>query len=149
MFDGRGCSGQHAVSSAGPRDGLVRGARPRQRQTKCSRRPIAKRWQYQRARLAGVPSFFSHRAIAVCTRAKPSAIAASGEMMSRAAGNHSWSVVDVALGRRDKRAMETSGEPALVTLSLCRGLADLLLVRPLEQPVADVPELQVELVVRS
>src|SRR5467141_393309 len=32
-------------------------------------------------------------------------------------------------------------------LSLRRGLADLLLVGPLEQAVADVPELQIELVV--
>src|SRR6476660_1537835 len=89
---------------------------------------------YRRACLAGMPSFFSsivYRARRLRYRARQHCVVASRR-------RDGWCVFDVAIRRRDEWTMRASAR---------RGLADFLVAGPLEQPVADVPELQVELVV--
>src|SRR6266508_2051315 len=82
------------------------------------------------------PLFFS-TAAAFCPPQDAFAIAAAGFVLSQSFGKSAWTAVDVALRRRDRRTTSTPRA----------GFPVLLLVRPLEKPVADVPELQVELVV--
>src|SRR5258706_13230582 len=74
----------------------------------------------------------------VCPRRAPGAIAAARFFLSRSPSEMRWRSIDVAKRRRDRRT---------TTRSALGGLADLLLVGPLEKAVPDVPELQVELVV--
>src|SRR5438477_4124220 len=134
MFDSTGSRGQHRVISTSPRDRFEGRTGPRQRQTECSRRPIAKRWQYRRARSSGRALFFftarSQCAPGLSCALSPQPASSCREARARGGGE----------------AATSRGGVATKELAL-RRLADFLLVGPLEQPVPDVPELQVEFVV--
>src|SRR2546422_6727684 len=112
MFDSTGCSGQHAVTSASPRDRLnqepVHGSA--KQGVVVVRSPT--QWSVPGARSSGRALFFFTARDAFCLACEARAIAAPSVILSRSSGEVPWRAVDVATRRHDKRTIYFSASAA-------------------------------------